>query len=349
LKILLSIFAIVYCFSCKGQIADSFRLSGVIDRDSGTIVLMSGGYNGDYPELQQFKPVQVSKGRFIIREPLPYPIYVVLRFDSGDQAYITDRFYLSPGNQHIECHADSLREMIDIQNTTQLEFNTNYCTKEYSLLDTISDYYRIMDLKKLYVYQYAQRNPDSYVVLWQISRWIPFGYNKWLDSAFNMLSEKIKNTETGKLIRNDLTQLSSIDTGKIFPNLMLIDIQGTHKNISFKKNRAKYTLIDFWYAHCSACNSEFPTYMQLFKTHHEKGFNIVGISTDSSTANVKAWKHIIQTKPLRWTQYRTKQKTIEDLRINHFPSNYLIDSSGKILAIGLESPEVAEFIRKKLD
>jgi thiol-disulfide isomerase/thioredoxin len=349
LRILVSIFAIIYCFTCKGQIVDSFHLSGVINRDSGLVTLYSGGYDGDYPELLNFKPVLVSKGKFIIRERLLYPIYVFLKFSSGDQIYITDRFYLTPGDQQIECHADSLREVVAIQNAAMLEFNTSYRTAEYSLIDTVGDYYQKTNLKKLYVYRYALKNPDSYVALWQISRYIPDGYNKYLDSAFNILSEKIKNTETGKLIRNDLAHLALIDTGKIFPDLTLIDMNGTLKNFSFKKNRSKYTLIDFWFAHCGACNSEFPTYIELFKTHREKGFSIVGISTDSSPANVRDWKDIIQTKPLRWSQYRANEKTIEDLRINYFPSNFLIDSSGKILAINLGASEVADFIRKKLN
>jgi len=217
------------------------------------------------------------------------------------------------------------------------------------LIDSVSDYYRRWDLKKLYLYHYAQRNPESYVALWQISRYLTEGYDKFLDSAFNKLSKQIKNTETGKLIQNDLAHLALTDTGKIFPDLALVDMQGTHKNISFKKTRSKYTLIDFWFAHCGACNSQFPTYIELFKTHQEKGFSIVGISTDSSSANVKAWKHIIQTKPLRWTQFRANGKTIDDLRIGSYPSNFLIDSSGKILAVNLGAREVADFIRKKLN
>ena len=235
MKTLLTIFTIVYCFTGKGQITDSFHLSGTIDRDTGMVILYSGGYDGDYPELSDLKPVPVSRGKFLIQERLPYPIYVLLKFTSGDQIYITERFYLSPGNQHIECHADSLREMIDIQNAAQLEFNESYRTKEYTLLDTMSNYYRMLDLKKLYVYQYALKNPDSYVALWQISRYIPFGYNKWLDSAFIALSDKIKNTETGKLIRNDLAQLALTDTGKIFPDLVLIDIQGIQKKLLVQK------------------------------------------------------------------------------------------------------------------
>ena len=165
--------------------------------------------------------------------------------------------------------------MVDIQNAAMSEFNTSYRTAEYLLIDTVGDYYQRAALKKLYVYRYALKNPDSYVALWQISRYISDGYNKYLDSAFDILSEKIKNTETGKLIRNDLDHLALTDTGKIFPDLTLTDMHGYLKNFS--------------------------------------------------------------------------EISIENLRINSYPSNFLIDSSGKILAINLGASEVADYIRKKLD
>ncbi len=198
----------------------------------------------------------------------------MLKFSSGDQVYITDRFYITQGNQQIECHVDSLREEIDIQNAAQLEYNSSYRTAAFLLIDTVNDDYRRWELKKLYLYRYALKNPDSYVALWKISDYLGNGYCKWLDSAFNVLSEKIKKSETGKLIRNDLAQLALTDTGKILPDLDLIDMTGRKKEYSFKKNKSQYTLVDFWFAHCGACISEFPTYMKLYKTHHVKGFDI---------------------------------------------------------------------------
>ncbi|HTB25171.1 MAG TPA: TlpA disulfide reductase family protein [Puia sp.] len=348
-RFLVSIFAIINCSTCKGQMTDSFHLYGMINRDSGLVTLHPGGYDGDYPELLNFKPVRVSGGKFIVSERLPYPIYVFLKFSSGDQVYVTDGFYLTPGDQQVECHADSSREIVAIKNSAMLEFNTSFSTAEYFLIDTVHDYYQMMALKKRYVYRYAQKHPDSYVALWQISRYISDGYNNYLDSAFHILSEQIKNSETGKLIREDLVQLVLTDTGRIFPDQTLTDIHGTPKNISFKKNGSKYTLIDFWFAHCSACISQFPKYMELLKTYHEKGFSIVGISIDSSPANIKDWKDIIETKPLSWSQYRANDETIKNLRIKFYPSNFLIDSSGKILALNLGADEVTDFIRQKLN
>ena len=148
------------------------------------------------------------------------------------------------------------------------------------------------------------------------------------------------------MIRNDLTQLALPDTGKIFPDLALIDMTGTLKNISFKRSSSKYTLIAFWFAHCFACKSEFPTYIELLKTHHKKGFSMIGISIDSSVSHVKHWKSIIRSKSLRWTQYRANSKTINNLRISFYQSNFLIDGEGRIKAINLGAGEAAEFYKE---
>jgi thiol-disulfide isomerase/thioredoxin len=328
---------------------DSFTLSGNINRDSGLVTLMPGGFYQDYPELLNFKPVPVSHGKFIIRERLKYPIYVSLDFSSGTQRYITDRFFIEPGAQHIECNADSQREIVNIQNAAMAEFNTAYCSNEYHLIDTVSDFYKRWALKKIYLYRYAQNHPDSYVALWQMSRYLDNGYNKWLDSAYAVLSAEVKNTETGKLIGADLKKLELIDTGKLFPKLTLTDIHGNPKKISFSGPLSKYTLVDFWFAHCSACNGEFPTYIELYNKYHDKGFSIVGISIDSSSSNIQAWKEIIKTRPLRWDQYRTNKKTVDDFRISGYPSNFLLDSSGKIIAVNLLSSEIADLIRIKLN
>ena len=349
MKIPVLFFTTIFCLASKGQNVDSFTLTGNINRDSGLVTLYSGGYDRDYPELLNFKPVSVNHGKFIIRERLKYPIYVFLKFSSGAQLYITDGFYLDSGIQHIECHADSLREIVSLQNSAMSEFNTEYSSKEYQLIDTVSDYYIRLALKKIYVYRYAQNHPDSYIALWQISRYLTDGYNRYLDSAYAVLSNEIKNTETGILIGEDLKKLELTDTGKLFPQLPLIDLKGNPVNISFRRPSSKYTLIDFWFAHCGACNSEFPTYIDLYNKYHKKGFSIVGISTDSSPSDIQAWKEIIKKKQLHWSQYRANQKTIDNLRIYYYPSNFLVDGSGKIIAINLGSNEVVDLIRARLN
>ena len=95
---------------------------------------------------------------------------------------------------------------------------------------------------------------------------------------------------------------------------------------------AKYTLIDFWYARCTACLEEFPRLRELFERYQAKGFAIRGISIDKS-ADVSLWKSTIRKRMLVWPQYLDAggKLTLKQLSIGSFPSNFLLDERGVIL------------------
>jgi len=118
--------------------------------------------------------------------------------------------------------------------------------------------------------------------------------------------------------------------------------------LSFAKNTSKYTLVDFWFSHCGPCLGQFPDYVRLFNIYRNKGFNIVGISNDSSRKDVDAWKNAIQSNGLVWSQYRTGPEVISDLRITGFPTSFLLDESGKIVAKDLDTNQLAEFLKGNL-
>ncbi len=172
-----------------------------------------------------------------------------------------------------------------------LEYFQKYLSTEYQSLDTIDDYYKRNSLKRFYLFGYAQKHPDSYVALWEVSRDLMFeGYNKYLDSSFTVLSEEIKSSNTGRLVKEELSRLVLTDTGKIFPNIDVIDIEGKPRSITYNNIRTKYILIDFWFSHCGPCLSQFPDYIKLIKKYRDKGFNMIGISSDSSPSDIEAWK-----------------------------------------------------------
>ena len=44
-------------------------------------------------------------------------------------------------------------------------------------------------------------------------------------------------------------------------------------------------VIDFWASWCPPCRAEMPNLVKAYKDYKDKGFDIVGISLDSTTAN----------------------------------------------------------------
>jgi thiol-disulfide isomerase/thioredoxin len=150
-------------------------------------------------------------------------------------------------------------------------------------------------------------------------------------------------------VGNDLNHLRLTAIGKSFPSVTYFDISGKRKLISYPALKVKYTLVDFWFGHCSACIGQFPELIKIVNNYKNKGFAMVGISSDTSVADITVWKNVIKDKFLNWVQYRTDDVSIKNLRINLFPSNFLLDSEGIIIAKDLDTRQLADFLQEKLN
>ncbi|MBO0952716.1 TlpA family protein disulfide reductase [Fibrella forsythiae] len=109
--------------------------------------------------------------------------------------------------------------------------------------------------------------------------------------------------------------------------------------------KARYTLVDFWFSRCGACIDQFPTLKTLFSQYRRTDFNVVQISIDKK-AEVPLWKKTIQQHALPWLQYldESGKFTSGTLAINAFPSNFLLDQQGKIIRRDVRMDELTKFL-----
>ncbi len=324
---------LIYCHRCTGQTNNSFILSGSIDTDSGMISLYSPGSNTTFPKDFNFSPVPIKNGRFRIVGKIEAPCEVALMLKVGGQnAYLSGRFFIEPGIQNIICNADSLREIPNIKNASMSEYLQEYRSTEYQSLDTIKNWDEEKAARHEYLLQYAKKHPDSYVALWEISYLSGGGYESKFDSAFTVLSDKIKFSNPGTRIQDDLNHLRLTKSGAEFPAMNAFDLQGRSHEISWGSLHSKYILVDFWFGHCSACIGQFPNYIKIVDEYRNRGFTMIGISDDTSAVNITAWKEVVKNKSLNWSQFRVPKETTSNLRISYYPTNFLLDGSGKIIA-----------------
>jgi thiol-disulfide isomerase/thioredoxin len=345
-------FIILFCCfqSSRGQNNDSFTLSGSINVDSGMLNLFEAGNITTYPENFNFSPVPVTKGKFRIEGKINSPYEVRLYLKVGNQIkYVSEGFFIEPGMQTIICNADSSREIPDINNASMFEFLKEYHSIEYNSLDTISNYDKEKVARNEYLFQYAQKHPYSYVALWAISVRSRGGYDFLLDSAFLILSDKIKSSIAGILIQDELNHLRLTKTGAEFPAMNVIDLQNKIHEISWKSLHSKYILVDFWFSHCSACIGQFQDYIKIVDNYKNKGFTMIGITMDTSAVNIAAWKDVIKNRSLNWIQFRVPVETINNLRISGFPTSFLLDSTGKIIANDMDTKQLSEFLQSNLN
>ena len=115
----------------------------------------------------------------------------------------------------------------------------------------------------------------------------------------------------------------------------------SNETISLNNIQKKYTLIDFWASWCPPCRTESKLLNSLYSAYNAKGFEIYGISLDSKR---ESWLNAIEKDQRNWTEVSTvegfKTPVSAAYGITSLPTNFLIDASGKIVAVNIHGREL---------
>ncbi len=142
--------------------------------------------------------------------------------------------------------------------------------------------------------------------------------------------------------------------GKPFPdfavkNGTVKDIDG--KPLSLSQYKGKVVLVDFWATWCQPCMDEMPNVIAAYDKYHSQGFDIVGISLDRPDGQATLPQFLAAHK-MPWRQFCDGQYWQNELAIKYgiseIPWSYLLDGTGKIIAICPRGPELAPAIAAAL-
>jgi peroxiredoxin len=151
----------------------------------------------------------------------------------------------------------------------------------------------------------------------------------------------IKQQETAKKIQLSLTE------GAKFPDFEEKDLSG--KPLSVSNYKGKVVLIDFWATWCAPCTTEVPNVVKAYEKHHDKGFEIIGISLDQQEGRLKTF---IEQNKMNWPQYFDglgwDNKLVQKYGIQKLPSTFLVDGDGKIIARDLRGESLDQALTRAL-
>ncbi len=115
-----------------------------------------------------------------------------------------------------------------------------------------------------------------------------------------------------------------------FPEFNFTDFDG--KKRKFSEFRGKYVLLDVWGFWCGPCREELPYIREANKRFEKRDLVILGLNTDTE---IDA-KQSLKNNGMIWTNAQFESVVTflrEGLRINSFPTTFLIGPDGKILSM----------------
>lgn len=143
---------------------------------------------------------------------------------------------------------------------------------------------------------------------------------------------------------SSLTVDAQLKIGETAPEITLPN--AADSIIKLSSLNGKVVLIDFWASWCAPCRAENPSVVKLYNRYREKGFEVFGVSLD---VKKNAWIKAIKQDKIKYTQVIDNagwnSKVAERYFVDQIPTNFLLDRSGKIVAINIEGMELFDKVK----
>ena len=158
---------------------------------------------------------------------------------------------------------------------------------------------------------------------------------------FALLTPAVQSSPAGQRYAAELAILKTVSVGALAPDFTLPTPEG--KPVALSSLRGQYVLVDFWASWCGPCRQENPNVVKAYNAYKSRNFTVLGVSLDEAKAREK-WLKAIADDQLPWTQVSGlngwTSEAATSYHIQAIPQNFLIDPSGKIVAVNLRGPKL---------
>jgi len=122
----------------------------------------------------------------------------------------------------------------------------------------------------------------------------------------------------------------------------------------FESLEGKVVLVDFWATWCQPCVREMPLIKAAYETYHDQGFEVVGVSLDDKTENVRSFFEVQGELP--WVTLTSADPDARGFKdpnavrcgVQSIPFTVLVDRDGTAIATHVRGPKLEEKLREVL-
>ncbi len=189
--------------------------------------------------------------------------------------------------------------------------------------------------------QYVVQHPTSLISAYALSS---LKYKIPKDSVsyfYKTLSPLGKSSVYGLEVSDFLKYNNPPEIGEKYKDFEEANLEG--KIIKPSDYAGKVLLLDFWGSWCVSCLEEQPNMKKLYDEYKDKGFEILGVATET---NRKLFQNAIKRGGLTWENVSdfkgNRNKVALMYGITYYPTNFLIDRKGIIIAKDLDGEDLAK-------
>jgi peroxiredoxin len=134
----------------------------------------------------------------------------------------------------------------------------------------------------------------------------------------------------------------TLANGAAAPGFQLESAAG--KTVNLSDYRGQVVLLNFWASWCGPCRKEMPILEQLHKQYKSKGFTMVGVNVEPSSADAVNW---LKSTPVSFPILFDTDSSVSKLyRVEGMPNTVIVDRNGKVRYIhrGYKPGEENEYL-----